>query len=184
MHWIYFSRVPPPSNYKAFLTCYRIEKEILHSRCYFSKKRYQCFTGLWKIIDPNLFFSLKPIILNWFFYCLDTQVWVCRSLGRLSLQWTNWLMLFSYSLFLITVMAKILFAWDMSPFGTFQTKSKKKKKGRGTPYCARNGCKNPQKVNIPERIVVFCQCVSARKINMLNLHLWKLAEVSKIKVTA
>lgn len=37
-------------------------------------------------------------------------------------------MLFSYSLFLITVMAELLFAIDMPPFGPCQTKSKKTKK--------------------------------------------------------
>lgn len=165
MHWIYFSRVPSPSNYKAFLTCYRIEKEILHSRCYFYKKRYQCFTGLWKIIDPNLFFSLKPIILNWFFYCLDTEVWVCRSLGPLSLQWTNWLMLFSYSLFLITVMAKILFAWDMSPFGTFQTKSKrgKKKKGEGLLTVQEMAAKTPRKLTFLKGLLYFVSVCQPEK---------------------
>lgn len=103
------------------------KKEILHSRSFY-KKRYQSFTRIWKTIDPNLWFFCKAFNSKLVFYCLDTAVWVCRSLRLLSLWWTNSSMLFSYSIFLITVMQKS-YLNDIPPFG--QSPRGKKKKGGG-----------------------------------------------------
>lgn len=78
-------------------------------------------------------------------------------------------MLFSYCLFLITVMAKFWFEypWDMPPFGPCQTKPKrKKKKGGELPTMQKNGCKNPQKVTHSWKdCCILSVCVSQKNKN-------------------